>query len=299
MIEDSISGLLSGSRMEECRLEFSLRKGHFPVSQVSSVPDTDKQELAVNAQIPLKNPGVAALLAWLIPGLGHMYQGRWAKGVLFFVCIMGTFAYGIALGSSRVVYTSMRPYDARYYYYICQAGVGLPAMPALIQAWRVRGENAPWWNGWMAPPVLIGQRVPADWARAQMELGPEKGDFQKDDFIPQGNDPEKLVYVNYGYNQFGKLVPYSELHDNEFKQNQLSIWHAKNSFKYDLGTTFTMVAGLLNILVIFDAFAGPMLGKNLATWDIERKRREALAEKERAEKELAKKASSAKTVVKV
>ena len=40
-----------------------------------------------------------------------MYQGRWAKGILFFVCIMGTFAYGILLGSSRVVYTSMRQHD--------------------------------------------------------------------------------------------------------------------------------------------------------------------------------------------
>jgi TM2 domain-containing membrane protein YozV len=258
------------------------------VSEVSPVSDADRRADPNRAGIPLKNPGLAALLAWLIPGLGHMYQGRWEKGILFFVCIMGTFFYGISLGSSNVVYTSMRPYDQRYYYYICQAGVGLPAMPALVQAWLVRREKAPLWNGWMAPPVMIGQHVPADWAREQMAIGDVEGDFAEGDFQPNGNDPEKLVYVNYpkgkGRDEFGKPYGYVNDHqDNEFKQFQLSIWHYKYSFRYDLGTTFTMVAGLLNILVIFDAFAGPMLGKNLAVWDAERKRREELAEQERAE----------------
>lgn len=294
MIGDSISGLLSGSRMEVRRLEFSLRKGHLPVSQISTVPDTDNLGLSSNSEIPLKNPGFAALLAWLIPGLGHMYQGRWAKGILFFVCIMGTFAYGIALGSSRVVYTSMRPYDTRYYYYICQAGVGLPAMPALVQAWRVRGENAPWWNNWMAPPVLIGQQVPADWARDQMAQ--KDGDFTEGDFQANGNVPDKLAYAYRG-TEINPNTRFDTQH-NEFKQNQLSIWHARYSFCYDLGTTFTMVAGLLNILVIFDAFAGPMLGRNMASWEVERKRRDVLAEKERAEKELAKSAAKNKTPLK-
>jgi len=229
---------------------------------------------------------MAALLAWLVPGLGHMYQGRWAKGILFFVCIFGTFFYGIALGSSRVVYTSMRPYDQRYYYYVCQAGVGLPALPALVQAWRVRGEKAPLWNGWMAPPVMIGQAVPKDWALAQMALGKEKGDFEEGDFLPDANDPDKLVYAYRGSDT--QLMSPTDPRHNEFKQFQLSIWHAKYSFKYDLGTTFTMVAGLLNILVIFDAFAGPMLGKNLTAWEAERKRREVLAEAERAEQKRAK-----------
>ncbi len=257
------------------------------MSQVPYLPDSNKPESdlpppADGLKLSLKNPGLAAFLAWLLPGLGHMYQGRWAKGVLFFVCIMGTFAYGIALGSSRVVYASMRPYDTRYYYYICQAGVGLPAMPALIQAWRVRGEKAPWWNNWMAPPVLIGQAVPADWARAQMAIGRDDGYFGDGDFLQRGNDPDKLWYHYSGPETQER--PSFEIQHNEFKQNELSIWHAKYSFKYDLGTTFTMVAGLLNLLVIFDAYAGPMLGVNLAGWEAERKRREALAEREREEK---------------
>ena len=45
-------------------------------------------------EIDLKDPRLAAFLAWLVPGLGHIYQGRTGKGVLFFVCIVGTFFYG-------------------------------------------------------------------------------------------------------------------------------------------------------------------------------------------------------------
>ena len=33
--------------------------------------------------LDLKNPYVAALLAWIIPGMGHFYQGRTAKANLF------------------------------------------------------------------------------------------------------------------------------------------------------------------------------------------------------------------------
>jgi hypothetical protein len=40
--------------------------------------------------------------------------------------------------------------------------------------------------------------------------------------------------------------------------NTLSQWHYEGSAGFELGTLFTAVAGLLNLLAIFDAFAGPM-----------------------------------------
>ena len=64
--------------------------------------------------IQLKDPLVAGVLAWLVPGLGHFYQGRNAKGALFAICILGTFLYGLYLGGSkevgwgRAVYFSFR-----------------------------------------------------------------------------------------------------------------------------------------------------------------------------------------------
>ena len=41
-------------------------------------------------EIDLKNPVIAAVLAWLWPGAGHMYQRRIGKGLLYMVCILLT-----------------------------------------------------------------------------------------------------------------------------------------------------------------------------------------------------------------
>ncbi|MFO0011499.1 MAG: DUF6677 family protein [Planctomycetota bacterium] len=38
----------------------------------------------------------------------------------------------------------------------------------------------------------------------------------------------------------------------------LSRWHLESSAGFELGTLYTAVAGLLNLLVILDAFAGPI-----------------------------------------
>lgn len=158
--------------------------------------------------IDLKDPFLAAFLAWLIPGLGHLYQGRTAKGVLFFVCIMSTFIYGLYLGGSselgwgRVVYASWRDGDKRLNYF-CQIGAGLPALPALVQASRVGNRKEPLFGGFMAPPQLPGDRIP-------------------------GGGPT------------------------------LDELHRKLHRFFELGTVFTMVAGLLNILAIYDAWGGPV-----------------------------------------
>ena len=108
-------------------------------------------------EIELKDPRLAAFLAWLVPGLGHFYQGRTGKGVLFFVCIVGTFYYGLYIGGGRVVYASTSAVVSRQFLerwqYICQVGVGLPALPALIQTIRVEGHNEPLFgDNFLRPP---------------------------------------------------------------------------------------------------------------------------------------------------
>ncbi len=40
--------------------------------------------------------------------------------------------------------------------------------------------------------------------------------------------------------------------------SDLDDWNFETASGFDMGTLYTMVAGLLNILVIFDAFAGPL-----------------------------------------
>jgi hypothetical protein len=38
----------------------------------------------------------------------------------------------------------------------------------------------------------------------------------------------------------------------------LDDWHKDTASGFDMGTLYTMIAGLLNILVVYDAFAGPL-----------------------------------------
>lgn len=155
--------------------------------------------------VDLRDPALAAVLAWAVPGLGHLYQKRTAKAILFFVCIMSTFLYGLSLGKGRVVYASWREGDKRLPY-LCQVGTGLAAMPALIQASRVRDGKEPHWNGFMAPPQLDSGR------------------------------PKDLNTID-----------------------GLNYWFSRS---FELGTVYTMVAGLLNILVIYDAWGGPVFAED-------------------------------------
>ncbi|MEX2120719.1 MAG: DUF6677 family protein [Pirellulales bacterium] len=150
-------------------------------------------------EVELKDPVMAVALAWLIPGLGHWYQGRRSKALLFFVCIMGTFIYGLYLGEGRVVYASWRPNDKRLPF-LCQMGVGVPAITAVVQARR--DNPIPFPGHFMVPPKIDEDR--------QFGAGDELDQLQK------------------------------RLH---------RFW--------ELGTVYTMIAGLLNILAMYDAWGGP------------------------------------------
>src|SRR5262245_33760565 len=109
-------------------------------------------------EIDLKDPRLAAFLAWLVPGLGHFYQGRTGKGVLFFVCIVGTFFYGWYIGDQRCVYAStanvfsMKFLQDRWQY-VCQFGAGLPALPALVERQRIRDGKGPLFGERFRPPL--------------------------------------------------------------------------------------------------------------------------------------------------
>lgn len=164
--------------------------------------------------IDLRDPLVAVVLAWLVPGLGHLYQRRFAKASLYFVCVMTLFAYGLALGSlpekgwyGRVVYYSWRTGDKRLYY-ICQVGAGLVALPALVQANRMANNRRVWLSGFQAPP--------------RHATGPIRVE-----------DPNR-------------------------DQPTAHDLHARLPRYFELGTVYTAIAGLLNVLAMYDAWGGPV-----------------------------------------
>jgi hypothetical protein len=174
------------------------------------MPLENENTIAVDGQrIDLRSRPLAAFLAWLIPGAGHIYQGRYTKGFLFFVCILSAWILGFALGGGHVVYASWQPGDKRWHYAL-QSGVGVAALPALIQGNRMRRNTfngrthnsyEPLWGGFMAPP-------------------------------------HRPVY--------------------ESEADEVSAWYARRGAGYEMGTWYTVIAGLLNILVIYDAYGGPL-----------------------------------------
>lgn len=87
--------------------------------------------------VRLRNPKLAAFLAWLIPGLGHFYQRRIGKGILYSVCILTLYTLGFVMGEGKIVYwrwvNPLNNPDKFCLWYLGQFFVGLPALPALIQ----------------------------------------------------------------------------------------------------------------------------------------------------------------------
>lgn len=170
--------------------------------------------------VPLRDPVFAAILAWLVPGAGHWYQGRRTKALLFFFCIYATFFYGLWLGGGRVVYAAWGPTsDEKRLPYLCQIGVGAAAMPAL----------------WQAQRYSIGKYV------AAMEMKENAGERSFGEWFMA---PPVLQLV---------------LPDNR-KMREIDYLNYKLNRRFELGTVYTMVAGLLNLLVIFDALGGPAYG---------------------------------------
>ena len=181
--------------------------------------------------IDLKNPAFAAVLAWAVPGLGHLYQGRVFKGRLFMGAILGTFLAGMWLGGGKVVYASWKPGDTRWAF-VCQAGAGLVAMPAIVQSLQIHGvSKQPLFGSmFMAPPLTAGQYVSRGYAD---RLAASDPDIDAEDFFDR--PPLK-----------------------QFRGEQVSHWHRRLGRWFDIGTLYTMLAGMLNVLVIYDAWAGPL-----------------------------------------
>ncbi|PQO31929.1 hypothetical protein DTL21_16895 [Bremerella cremea] len=162
----------------------------------SAQPPSDQDPFAPVA-IDLKNPSTAVFLAWLIPGAGHLYQGRRGKGILFLVCILSIYFLGLSMGGGRVVYAKWDSAEKRLPL-LCQLGVGLPTLPAFAQAYLVKNHKQ--------PMEFLGTRLMAP---------------------PLDKEENASLHRKYGY-------------------------------LFEMGTLYTMIAGLLNVLVIYDAGAGPV-----------------------------------------
>ena len=208
-------------------------------------PQEDGEPVVVN----LGNPYVAGLLAWLIPGAGHLYQRRFAKGLLFMICVLVTYFVGLGLGHGRVVYASYRDHDFRWQYPLFQVHCGIVALPAIVQAFKTKDGDDPYF--------VLCERYPKYYPEKSLRFT----EISKDN--PPAVMPEQTL--KDGFMAPPPYTPRVKGEDREEDEeidkdlDTLGRWHFEYRHFYELGTLYTMVAGILNLLAVYDAFCGPAI----------------------------------------
>ena len=130
---------------------------------------------------------LACVLAWLLPGAGHFYLGRRAKGLVFLCIVLITFFTGLALSGRVYLATADQPLS----YLATFANLAL------------------------GPLDLIGRQL----------------------------SYERIIYV---FPRETDRMLYQDILDRT-RARILAVTH-------EYGTTFILTAGLMNILLILDAF---------------------------------------------
>ncbi|REJ97729.1 MAG: hypothetical protein DWQ34_01400 [Planctomycetota bacterium] len=258
-------------------------------------------------RIDLKTPWLAALLAFLVPGAGHLYQGRYFKAAVYSVCIIGMFITGMRMSDWRAMYLHHPPPGERLrgnrnrLQFLAQFGVGAPALYALLQNKRYYGEDnvdrttidAPMTADFEGELNSSADDLQNAYVTGTIQLEPAENEFgsetingrlvgTREDGTPielelisrieldkpvradARRDIDGTIYkmTEEGPRAVGALegtIPRSFLNwfvaPVETKQDR--EMHARLGKFHELAMVFTWVAGLLNLLVIWDAYDGP------------------------------------------
>ena len=59
---------------------------------------------------PVVSPVLPCVLAWVLPGLGHLSLGRKGRAVAFFTVVLATFALGLFSGGTSSLADPQQPY---------------------------------------------------------------------------------------------------------------------------------------------------------------------------------------------
>ncbi len=261
------------------------------------------------SRIPLKRPWLAGLLGFLIPGAGHLYQGRRFKAGVYFVCITGLFLFGMCLSDWQAMQVPSNEAlkKARGFSLLkfgAQAGFGAPAVFGLLQRERYNSEANVQPDSISKPFSTHFEGIASfrDQSGNQtgrvvgtMFLEPSEERFGKQSITghfegTMSDRPIKfklsnhvqisrpiegskrralssgiLVDVNGNESEMGRVtgtiprrfVNWFAVPRDEAEEQNLNDQLGKY---YELALVFTWVAGLLNILAIWDAVEGPAYG---------------------------------------
>jgi hypothetical protein len=194
----------------------------------------------------LPHPALSALLSFAIPGLGQIYQGlagrnhtRLTKGCLFLVAIWGMFFYGFVRSHWRNVYL---PHvqeqfleEDRFAGRLNKSNhiFGQPLPPLLGNLWQRPQYVMQFFADLPAWPALWNYYLPDKPIFGSYQESP--GSLKKNAQITRRQHWEAY-----------------EEEDNRIQTSE------EMGRLWDIYWIYTVVAGALNLLVIYDAYAGPV-----------------------------------------
>lgn len=253
---------------------------------------------------------VALILAILVPGLGHLFQGRVLKAMIYFFGILGLFIWGVKLGEGVVVYNMPdRGSPSRLtLHYAAQLGAGLIAYPALWQPKRMLQENnhtsskldQPLHASFHGRLTAVDNDTKGGELVGTVDFKPEPSDFgseTKGTFTGTlDGQPITLTLaggffldkpIAAGFNRrlkcgvagdvdgspaAGRMIvgsiPRSIMDGYGMppELDQLTEITGRLGKLHELALVFTWIAGLLNILAIWDCVQGPAYGIGDEQW---------------------------------
>lgn len=285
-------------------------------------------------RIELRNPILAAVLAFLFPGAGHVYQRRYFKAAIYSICVLGIYFWGCSLGEAKAVHFRWddKAEDGqtrqRTIGYLAQVGVGLPALPAIIQQWRhvsqhetskldlppgevIEEIDAEFTGnmehttlghgtitGQLSGIVLVGEYghttgfegrftgqtsdgVPVNFdvrgsnSSGAAKLGDRVTGLDNVTIVDTAPEPQRLVFSGDRRRFYARIVDKSADHGKiegtiprplfnhllaPLDDEALQYLNGKLGKQYELALVYTWIAGLLNILAVWDALQGPAYG---------------------------------------
>jgi TM2 domain-containing membrane protein YozV len=170
---------------------------------------------------------VAGILAWLIPGAGHFYIGRRVRGIILFIVINATFWTGVGIGGVMTV-------DSRY------------------ERW------------WMAAQMLTGADGIYCWYRQDKIYK----DIRLDKDVERAIETRKELFRRSGQRGVANLNAISpsltgrpdELQmvvDQKLQDKGIALVDPAG----EIARGYSGIAGMLNLLCIFDALILALMGK--------------------------------------
>jgi len=296
---------------------------------------TARKGMMTDPRIDLRNSALAALLAFLFPGAGHLYQRRYFKAAIYCFCILGIYVWGCSLGEAKAVHlrldksgTAEKPRQ-RTIGYLAQVGIGLPALPAAAQFLRHRAQedlaltageviedfdtefkgrvhtgtggdmevvghlngelrsnqyaSGTEFEGRLTGQATNGKSVDLllhgyeSYGNVTLEIGPRVcglDDITTVQLTAERVQPEftgsrrrflARVVDPQNYEQLGLIegtIPRSFFNQFQAPLSDEAMQHLSGKLGryYELALVYTWIAGLLNILAVWDALQGPAYG---------------------------------------